>query len=157
MKETYNNILEENKPEYMQGWGTWTGESKTIKAKEFLVKKRLKELQEKKSQMQLKGIKNKNLKVSACVDKKFNNYLVKELPHPYTSHQQFEQINNTPLGPEWNTLTTYKQITQPKVIKFIGKVIGPMGSVNGQSTKTKKLTEIIDKASKKIVRTKTKM
>lgn len=83
--------------------------------------------------------------------------MVKELPHPYSTINQFEKINSTPFGPEWNTLTSYKQITQPMVMKFIGKIINPMGTVAKDSTECKKLNEIIEKATKKIVRTKTKL
>jgi U3 small nucleolar RNA-associated protein 14 len=142
----------------MQGWGTWTGESKAVQAKEYLVKKRLKDIQQKKTNQQFANIKNKFLKISNQIDKKFsNNYMVKELPHPYTSIHQYEKLNNTPLGPEWNTLSTYKEIVQPKVVKFIGKVIGNVGSISKNSIQGKKLTEIIDKATKKKIRTKKKI
>lgn len=157
LNENYNELLNQNKVDYLQGWGTWTGQSKSTQAKEFLIKKRLKDIQEKKTQEQWDSIKNKNLKISNVVDKKFNNYMVKELPHPYSSISQFEKINSTPFGPEWNSLSSYKQITEPKVVKFIGKVIQPMGIAPADTIKAKKLNEIIEKASKKIIRTKAKL
>lgn len=83
--------------------------------------------------------------------------MVKDLPHPYTSIQQFEKLNNTPLGPEWNTLSSYRDIVQPKVVKFIGKVIGNVNQINSNSIQSKKLTEIVDKAAKKKIKTKAKM
>ncbi len=82
--------------------------------------------------------------------------MVKELPHPYNNINQFEKVNSTPFGPEWNTLTTYKQLTQPKVVKFIGKVINPMGTIK-EAAQAKKINDIIEKASKKIIRTKAKI
>ena len=112
-------MLNNNKTEYMQGWGTWTGQSKAVKAKEFLIKKRIKEIEEKKAMKEFSNIKNKLVKVSNIEDKKFNNnYLIKELPHPYTSINQYEKDNCTPIGPEWNTLNMFKQINQPKVVKL---------------------------------------
>ena len=71
------------------------------------------------------------------------------------NREQFELLNNNPIGREWNSLTTYKQIIQPKIVKKIGQIIEPM-SINDK-TKAKKLTEILEKATKKKVRTKAKL
>jgi len=156
IKETYDEILEQNKQDFLQGWGSWTGDSKAVKTKEYLKKKRLQEIQERKAIQQFSSIENPTVKVTNQVDKKFTNYLVNELPYNINSKEQFEKLNSTALGPERNSLSTYKQITQPKVVKFIGKVIGPMGNKQ-DSIKTQKLNDIIDKATKKIHRSKSKL
>ena len=77
LKENYKEIQDQNKVDFIQGWGTWTGLSEKVQAKEFLIKKRLKDIQDKKTNEQWNSIKNKNLKVSNSIDKKFSNYMVK--------------------------------------------------------------------------------
>ena len=156
LKQQLNEILDENKQDFLQGWGSWTGSSKNIKAKEFLLKKKLAKIQEKKTMEQFNQIKNPFVKITNQQDKKFSNYLVNDLPYNIANKESFEKLNSTPIGPEWNSLSTYKKLTQPKVMKFIGKVIGPMGKKQDE-VKTQKLNDVIDKATKKINRTKSKL
>ena len=60
-------------------------------------------------------------------DKKFaHKYLVKELPHPYSSVEQYQKQMNVAIGKEWNTLQTYKRQIQPDVITKDGEIIKPM-------------------------------
>ena len=64
-------------------------------------------------------------------------------------------LNNHAIGREFNSLTRYKQLIQPKIVKKIGQIIEPM-KINDKTTAVK-LTEIIEKATKKKVRTKAKL
>lgn len=82
--------------------------------------------------------------------------MVSSIPYNIQSKEQFEKLNSIPLGPETNPLSCYKQVNQNKIVKFIGKVIVPMSN-KLDSVKTQKLNEIVDKASKKISRTKSKL
>lgn len=52
--------------------------------------------------------------------------MVRKLPHEYTTVEQFEYLNQTTLGPEWNSLTQFKANIRPKVIKKVGEVIEPI-------------------------------
>lgn len=61
-----------------------------------------------------------HLIISEKRDKKAAKYLVRELPHPYTSHAQFERLTQTPLGSEWNTRVGFQRGTMPRVIKKVG-------------------------------------
>lgn len=154
-KAQIEKIKKEN-PDFIPGWGSWTGDSTQLKAKEFLQKKRY-EAKIKRLQQQANENVEQNpfVKVNNSFDKNFSNYLVKELPLNMANREQFELLNNNPIGREWNSLTTYKQIIQPKIVKKIGQIIEPM-SINDK-TKAKKLTEILEKATKKKVRTKAKL
>lgn len=49
----------------------------------------------------------------------------------------------------------YKQLIQPSVVKKIGQIIEPMNL--NEPVKAQKLTEIIEKATRKKTRTKAKM
>lgn len=57
--------------------------------------------------------------ISEKRDKKAAKYLVKDLPHPYTSKAQFERIMEQPLGTEWNTRVAFQRATLPRVVKKV--------------------------------------
>ncbi|KAI9566354.1 Utp14-domain-containing protein [Boletus coccyginus] len=67
-----------------------------------------------------------HLIISEKRDKKAAKYLVRELPHPYTSHAQFERRMEAPLGSEWNTRVGFQRGTLPRVVKKMGTVIDPL-------------------------------
>lgn len=81
-----------------------------------------------------------------------SNYLVKELPHPFKSETEYHKLNDSHAGIEWNTLSMYKKLIQPTIVKKIGQIIEPM-KINDNTT-AKKLCEIIEKSTKKKTRTK---
>lgn len=148
--------IRKNNPDYVQGWGSWTGDSTQIKAKEYLQKKRYEAKIQKLHQLASENVsKNPFVKVNNSFDKNFSNYLVKELPSNVSNREQFEMLNNHAIGREFNSLTRYKQLIQPKIVKKIGQIIEPM-KINDKTTAVK-LTEIIEKATKKKVRTKAKL
>lgn len=148
--------IRKNNPDYVQGWGSWTGDSTQIKAKEFLQKKRYEAKIQKLHQLASENVsKNPFVKVNNSFDKNFSNYLVKELPSNVSNREQFEILNSHAIGREFNSLTRYKQLIQPKIVKKIGQIIEPM-KINDKTTAVK-LTEIIEKATKKKVRTKAKL
>jgi len=146
----------EQNQKILSGWGSWAGDTKVIQAKEFLKKKRHQEIEKKKQQIsstESKG--NPYIKVNNSFDKKFSNYMVKELPYGVKSQEEYEKLNNTAFGREWNSLTMYKKLIQPQVVKKIGQIIEPM-NINDTTT-AKKLCEIIEKATRKKQRTKPKI
>jgi len=59
-------------------------------------------------------------------DKKASRYMVKDLPHPYTTKAQFESSLEMPIGPEWNTRMGFQRSALPKVVKTMGTVIDPI-------------------------------
>lgn len=152
-------FLEESKPKVkeitkdLSGWGSWAGDTKVLNSKEFLRKKRQQEY-EKKKLLQVSENPS-HVKVNNTFDKKFSNYMVKELPNNVKSQEQFEKLNGSNIGREWNSLTMYKKLIQPNVVKKIGQIIEPM-RIN-DNTSAKKLCDIIEKATKKKQRTKAKI
>ncbi|KAL4070303.1 Utp14 protein-domain-containing protein, partial [Scleroderma citrinum] len=97
----------------LPGWGSWGGMgTKKLPPKPHLIKK-------------LPGIdlstradfKKAHVIISEKRDKKAAKYLVKDLPHPYTSYAQFERSMDTPLGTEWNTRVGFQRGTLPRVVK----------------------------------------
>ena len=72
--------------------------------------------------------------------------MVKELPYGVKSQEEYEKLNNTLFGREPNSLTKYKKLIQPQVVKKIGQIIEPMNL--NDTTTGKKLCEIIEKATR---------
>ena len=62
--------------------------------------------------------------------------MVSELPHPFKSSGQFEQLMKTPIGKEWNTIASYKRLIQPEVLLKAGKIIKPLKYRKDISLKT---------------------
>ena len=67
-----------------------------------------------------------NVIVNDVRNKNLKDYMVRKLPHEFTTVEQFEYMNQTNLGPEWNSLTQFKANVKPKVIKKVGEVIEPI-------------------------------
>jgi len=77
------------------------------------------------------------------------------LPRNIRTEVEFEKLNQVAIGTELNSLTTYKKLIQPSIVKKIGQIIEPM-KINDNTT-AKKLCDIIEKATKKVHRTKSNM
>jgi hypothetical protein len=82
--------------------------------------------------------------------------MVKELPYGVKSQEEYEKLNNTLFVREPNSLTKYKKLIQPQVVKRIGQIIEEPMNFNDTTT-GKKLCEIIEKATRKKQRTKPKI
>ncbi len=139
--------IKKNNPEFVPGWGSWAGDEKMIKAKEFLKKKRYEEKINRLKEQANEANKNTLVKVTQKFDKNYSNYLVKELPNDMHNREQFEKYNKTLIGREVNSLNIYKKLIQPKVVKKIGQIINPMTA--NDATKGMQIQEIIEKMTKK--------
>ncbi|XP_036436531.1 U3 small nucleolar RNA-associated protein 14 homolog A [Colossoma macropomum] len=54
------------------------------------------------------------------------NHQVSQLPFPFQNSTQFESCIRFPVGQTWNTQTTFKKLTAPKVVTRMGAIIEPM-------------------------------
>ncbi|KAH7923802.1 Utp14-domain-containing protein [Leucogyrophana mollusca] len=106
----------------LPGWGSWAGTGTTPRApRPHLLKA-------------VPGIvpaaradaRKPTLIISEKRDKKAARYLVRELPHPYTSAAQYERGMGVPIGAEWNTRVGFQRGTVPRVVKKMGTVIDPL-------------------------------
>ncbi len=64
--------------------------------------------------------------VNEVRNKQLKDYMVRKLPHEYTTVEQFEYLTQSNVGPEWNSLTQFKANIKPKVITKVGEVIEPI-------------------------------
>ncbi|XP_030648367.1 U3 small nucleolar RNA-associated protein 14 homolog A [Chanos chanos] len=66
------------------------------------------------------------------------SHQVSQLPFPFENPAQFETTIRTPVGYTWNTQTTFKKMTAPKVITRMGAIIEPMAKEDLMKDKTAK-------------------
>lgn len=64
-------------------------------------------------------ISNRRVKTAA-------KYKISEIPHPYTTIEEYERSLQMPLGDEWNSSDVVKSNTQPEIKLRPGRVIEPI-------------------------------
>ncbi|KAG8685948.1 hypothetical protein FRC08_012830, partial [Ceratobasidium sp. 394] len=119
-------VIEEDAPKEVDttlpGWGSWGGRgTKKLTPRPNLVKKTAGVDASKRADAG-----KSHVIISEKQDKKAAKYLVKDLPYPYTSKEQFARSMATPIGTEWNTRVAHQRATLPKVVKKMGTVIDPL-------------------------------
>lgn len=53
-------------------------------------------------------------------------YMVKDLPYPFTSRQQYEDSLKTAMGREWNSERSMQRLTKPRILVRKGEAIAPI-------------------------------
>mmetsp|Transcript_3534 Transcript_3534/g.4328 ORF Transcript_3534/g.4328 Transcript_3534/m.4328 type:complete len:184 (+) Transcript_3534:1827-2378(+) len=117
---------DKKKGKQMDGWGSWAGEGISKSRTQILNEQRRREKKINELKSKRKDGKKSNVIINESRDKKFTKYMVSELPHPYKSAGQFEQLMKTPVGKEWNTIASYKRLIQPDLVLKAGKIIKPL-------------------------------
>ncbi|WWC61424.1 uncharacterized protein I303_104008 [Kwoniella dejecticola CBS 10117] len=107
----------------LPGWGSWGGKGakkkKNVNPK-FLVKTQGIE------PTQRKDFKRSNVIITEKKDKRASQFLLQDLPYPYTSKEQYERSFATPVGSEWNSRSGFQKGTLPRVVKKPGAIIEPV-------------------------------
>ena len=114
------------------GWGDWAGpgaggmqiSQKVLNKRDQLITKVQKEhdlkvVNRKDSKMMNVMLSNRRIKTSS-------KYKISEIPHPYTSIEEYERSLQMPLGEEWNSTDVVKNYTQPEIKLRPGRVIEPI-------------------------------
>ncbi|KDN40574.1 hypothetical protein RSAG8_08046, partial [Rhizoctonia solani AG-8 WAC10335] len=119
-------VIEEDAPKEVDttltGWGSWGGRGTKKQALRPNFIKKVAGVDASKRADAGK----KNVIISEKKDKKAAKYLVKDLPYPYTSKEQFARSMATPIGTEWNTRVAHQRAVLPRVVKKMGTVIDPL-------------------------------
>jgi len=138
----------------LPGWNMWGGEGAKPPKKlpKFILKKQ-KELEEKLANAPpRKDAKLQHVIINEKRDKKAAKFTTTEVPHPFTSREQFEKILQHPLGREWNTESVYNKLIEPKVSTKAGRIIDPIKYSKKfvkQSEEKMKMNATISNAGKK--------
>eukprot|EP01135_Chromosphaera_perkinsii_P003333 Nk52_evm33s240 gene=Nk52_evmTU33s240 len=129
--------LEKTTKVVQPGWGEWGGAGVVFSKRQMEKKQKEEEdrAAKRKAKMnELKGDRaDKNLNhviINEKTDKRLLKKRVTDIPHPFTSREQFENSLRNPLGKEWNTVASSKKLTQPKVSTKAGRIINPIKFTN---------------------------
>ncbi|QRV83595.1 U3 small nucleolar RNA-associated protein 14 [Ceratobasidium sp. AG-Ba] len=110
-------VIEEDAPKEVDttlpGWGSWGGRGTKKSAPRPSLVKKIAGVDATKRADAGKS----HVIISERKDKKAAKYLVKDLPYPYTSKEQFARSMATPIGAEWNTRVAHQRATLPRVVK----------------------------------------
>ena len=102
--------------EVERGWSEWAGSGdginedrhkQKLQRAEKIRKEKIEEMKKKRQDNKMKGV----VLNTEERDKKFAlKYLVKELPHPYNSVDQYKKVMDVAVGKEWTTLQSHKRL-----------------------------------------------
>ncbi|CAH8496951.1 unnamed protein product [Heterobilharzia americana] len=106
---------------FLPGWNSWTGpgteaaDEKKRKAR-IIPAPKIKREDDKKS----------HVIVKRRVNQEFKQHLVKSIPFPYNTPEQFEAFISQPICREWTTECSHRELTRPKVTVQSGRIIRPI-------------------------------
>jgi U3 small nucleolar RNA-associated protein 14 len=69
---------------------------------------------------------NKNVIINAKRVKKTAKFQLENIPHPFSSREQYERAMGGAIGKEWNVTSSVKNMTRAEVITRAGKMIKPI-------------------------------
>eukprot|EP01034_Spumella_vulgaris_P021398 gene21398-27428_t len=125
--EKRNNILNTVKA----GWGDWAGPGASEMVSQKIQDKRQKLLTQVQSENNKKKLVRKdnkilNVHINERRIKTASKYKIADLPHPFTSWEQYERSLQMPLGEDWNASNVVKSSTQPEIKMRAGRVVEPI-------------------------------
>uniref|UniRef100_A0A0X3NUR9 U3 small nucleolar RNA-associated protein 14 homolog A n=1 Tax=Schistocephalus solidus TaxID=70667 RepID=A0A0X3NUR9_SCHSO len=120
-----HEIEEEEAPKdvdpFIPGWNRWTGPGTEaqdeVLRKRFLVKA---------PKRKRKDARRTKVIIRERVNTDLKKHLVKRIPFPYSTPEQFEAAIEQPVSREWTTESAHRELTKPKVILKAGRVIKPI-------------------------------
>lgn len=114
------------------GWGDWAGPGNTgINPKTQEKRNRLIKIQEEAADAKRKersDVKNKQLSNVMLSDRRIktaSKYKIEEIPHPFTTREEYERSLQMPIGEEWNATNVVRQNTKPEIMLRAGRLIEP--------------------------------
>ena len=64
--------------------------------------------------------------INAKRTKKTAKFQIENIPHPYSSREQYERAIAGAMGSEWNVSGATKNMTRPEILTRAGKIIRPI-------------------------------
>ncbi|XP_031554380.1 U3 small nucleolar RNA-associated protein 14 homolog A-like [Actinia tenebrosa] len=104
----------------LPGWGDWGGPGAKVTSKKKKFVKKAEDPPPRKDRNLAHVIINEE------DDKRLAKLQVKNIPHLYMSSEQFEKSIRNPVGKDWNTGSTVKQLIKPRVQTLMGSIIEPI-------------------------------
>ena len=144
MKALGETEKDDDEPD-MPGWGGWAG----MGVKE---KKRKAATPDEKAARKRAKVPKRRVIISAKRNKKAAAYLTESIPYPFTSKEQYAMSLQNPLGSEWNTARTFKEVIKPRVSTQMGAIIQPIKMTKEASQLAKESTAKAQRRAKKRAR-----
>lgn len=123
-KDIEAELPKEDIPGVLPGWGTWAKHQK--KEPGWLVEAKRKAEQKKlAAAASRRDVNLRDVIVSEKWDRKAARYKTASVPFPFDSRETYERAMRQPLGRDFNTDASFRDLTRPAVIKDAGVIIEP--------------------------------
>ncbi|CAH8479648.1 unnamed protein product [Schistosoma turkestanicum] len=119
--ETVKDEAPQDIDTFLPGWNSWTGPG-TEKSDEKKRKSRIIPA----PKVKREDDKKSHVIIKRRVNQEFKQHLVKTIPFPYNTPEQFEAFIHQPICREWTTELTHRELTRPKVTVQSGHIIRPI-------------------------------
>ncbi|CAH8518232.1 unnamed protein product [Schistosoma margrebowiei] len=119
--ETVKDEAPQDIDTFLPGWNSWTGPG-TEKADERKRRSRIIPA----PRVKREDDKKPHVIIKRRVNQDFKQHLVKTIPFPYNTPEQFEAFISQPICREWTTELTHRELTRPKVTVQSGRIIRPI-------------------------------
>jgi len=111
-------------PAVLPGWGSWSANQKKEPAWLTAAKHKA-EARKKAAVASRKDAKLKDVIISEKWDKKASAYKTASVPFPFDTRVTYERAMRQPLGRDFNSDASFRDLTRPAVIKDAGVIIEP--------------------------------
>ncbi|PRW50835.1 U3 small nucleolar RNA-associated 14-like protein A [Chlorella sorokiniana] len=124
LPQVEEELPQEDVPGMLPGWGTWAGQQREP---QWVTDAKRKAAQRKQAAATArKDAKLQYVVISEKWDKKSSKYKTPSVPFPFDSKDTYERAMRQPLGREYNTDVSFRNLTRPAVLKDAGVVIEPI-------------------------------
>lgn len=118
-------IVDEETPKdidvFVPGWNSWTGPGLDAKDEQ-----RRKEKLVTAPKIKREDSEKPHLLIRRRLNGEFKQHLVKTIPFPYNTPEQFEAFISQPISREWLTETAHRERNRPKITVQSGRIIRPL-------------------------------
>ncbi|CAL8091342.1 unnamed protein product [Calicophoron daubneyi] len=118
-------VVDEEAPKdidtFLPGWNAWTGPGLEAKDEERRKRRIIPAPKVKREDSE-----KSHVIIKRRVNNDFKQHLVKSIPFPYNTPEQFEAFIAQPISREWVTEEMHKEFTRPKVTVQAGRIIKPI-------------------------------
>lgn len=112
----------------VSGWGSWAGQgTENMKKSTRVLPKHLQPPPKKEPKRKRQDARRPHVIIrEKRMKKTADKYMLKSIPYPYKSREEYERAMRGAIGKEWNVSQSVKEMTRPEIQKRAGKVIQPL-------------------------------
>jgi U3 small nucleolar RNA-associated protein 14 len=111
----------------VSGWGAWAGEGAPPPRSPKNLPKHLQPPKKKEEKRKRQDSRRPNVIIrEKRVKKTADKFMIKAIPYPFTSREEYERAMRGSVGKEWNVTKSVKDMTRPEIQTRPGKIIQPL-------------------------------